>query len=713
VTGIKRQDLLLHIGEGGYGLLVVAWFVVPLFGAATGALVPPLLPLSFLDANRTAIVPFLLVACVVTPVPLLAAFKLVAPLLSSRIPSIADPRRIAAVVLDALLSALVLATLVIHLLKHASGPSYFRAQPLLSWLVFPASVLVNVGSVVLLLGLLERRDAGFGEESGPRKGAARPDRSLLARLRRPGIQKRLAATFLPFILAVIVVPAVVLLRDFRRTTLASAIASGQALAEQAALAIGGNLRDEAAIDEYFALQARRNAAAAVPFRAMTFTSRNDRTGAYEVTAGTDRARTGTRVERTAAPLERAGCRLAAGGQIYEFTAPVTRRYNTVGFVTVEYDRESITGPSFHISALVLLIAAISLYAAVVLLTVVGRNLVHPILSLRAGVNAVSRTLEGMVGGTIPVSASQLQYQARVRTRDEVKQLSDDIRAMTSVIRGVLPYLSGSTLRQADREQPKSRRRNLAFLFTDIRGFSTLCEGETPDEIVKLLNECLGLQVDIIRQNGGDVDKFVGDEVMAMFDGPRKELNACRAGMEIGTAMATQRGLAQLQRREGVRIGIGINAGPVVFGSVGAGERMDLTSIGEAVNLAARLENASKTYRTTGALMSEMVHGKVDGTYLCREIDLLTVKGRRQPVRVFELLRERAKASDRESEIKRVFEEGLEFYRQKKWGPAEQAFGFLREKYRDEPSEVFLGRIALFRLKAPPRKWDGVFDLSLG
>jgi hypothetical protein len=106
-----------------------------------------------------------------------------------------------------------------------------------------------------------------------------------------------------------------------------------------------------------------------------------------------------------------------------------------------------------------------------------------------------------------------------------------------------------------------------------------------------------------------------------------------------------------------------------------------------------------------------VHGKVGGEYLCREIDLLTVKGKRQPVRVFELLQERGKASDRNSEIKRVFEEGLAFYRQKKWGQAEQAFGFLKEKFHDETSEIFLRRIALFKLDPPPRGWDGVFHLS--
>jgi class 3 adenylate cyclase len=363
---------------------------------------------------------------------------------------------------------------------------------------------------------------------------------------------------------------------------------------------------------------------------------------------------------------------------------------------------------------VLLIAVISVYAAVILLYLFGRNLVRPILYLRMSVSAISRALEDMVKGKDRFSPSRLQYKDRVRTHDEVKDLSDEVRSMTNVIRGILPYVSASTLKHAERERPKTERgsnRNLAFLFTDIRGFSSLCEEQRPDQIVKMLNHYLGIQADIIRTNGGDIDKFVGDEIVAMFDGPKKELHACRASVEIRSAMARQRELAELASRNVVSIGIGINTGPVVFGSIGAGDRMDFTSIGDTVNLAARLEKANKSYRT-GTLVSEAVHDKVRGAYLCREIDLLTVKGKRQPVRVFELLQERGKASDRISEIKRVFEEGLSFYRQKKWGQAEQAFGFLKEKFQDETSEIFLRRIALFKLDPPPRTWDGVFDLSL-
>ena len=142
----------------------------------------------------------------------------------------------------------------------------------------------------------------------------------------------------------------------------------------------------------------------------------------------------------------------------------------------------------------------------------------------------------------------------------------------------------------------------------------------------MLNHYLDLQSTIIHANGGDVDKFVGDEVMAMFEGARKEINACKASLEIRKAMAEEKELAELAKRNFVSIGIGINTGPVVHGSMGAKDRMDFTSIGDTVNLAARLEGTNKEYATK-TLITEAVYEKVQDAFLCREIDLVTVKGK--------------------------------------------------------------------------------------
>jgi len=99
-------------------------------------------------------------------------------------------------------------------------------------------------------------------------------------------------------------------------------------------------------------------------------------------------------------------------------------------------------------------------------------------------------------------------------------------------------------------------------------------------------------------------------------------------------------------------------------------------------------------------------------FLCREIDLLTVKGKRQPVRIYEVLQELKLAGEKLREIKKYFEAGLALYRRQQWPEAQKAFRFLSERYKDEASEVFLRRIELFRRSPPPADWDGVFNLTV-
>jgi class 3 adenylate cyclase len=704
-----RMGFFLHTAEIVYALLVLAWFAIPLFAGAHGVLVPPLLPLAFLGQTGGEIFGFLLVTCIVFPIPVLCLFKIAAAFLEPKAPSLSDPTRVVPIVLDILLSALVLATLVIHLVSSAGGTSYFQELSVLPWAVFALSILANAFSLTFLIATLNRRNAAYQEyREFSRKTEPRGKR-LLAAIRRPGIQMRLNLAFLPFTFAIIIIPAFVLMRDFNGTILASAIANGKAHAERTANAIRMIAADPAAIRDYLAAEGRKNGDSELPFLAVTFYRREGRTDSFEAEASTSKARIGKQAQKSGFALAETAYRFSRVTDAYEFVAAVPNPGIAPGYVSVEYARQVFDAPSFRIRVKVLLIAAISLYAAVFLTYLLGRNIVFPILFLRMSMNSISRTLASMIKGKTRIIPGLLQYKDRVTTHDEIKMLSNEVRGMTAVVRGIIPYISSSTLAHSEREAPKTQRKNLTLLFSDIRNFTSLCEGLTPDRIVEMLNRYLDIQAGIILSHGGDIDKFVGDEIMAMFKGPAKELSACRASIEIRSAMAAQKELAELARREIVSVGIGINSGPVVFGSVGARDRMDFTCIGDAVNLAARLEGANKNYGTK-TLITEAVYEKVKTAYLCREIDLLTVMGKRQPVRIFELMQELDKASDKIHEICRVFEEGLAFYRSQKWPAAEKSFSFLKEKFQDAPSEVFLGRIALFKLAPPPRDWGGVFNL---
>jgi adenylate cyclase len=257
----------------------------------------------------------------------------------------------------------------------------------------------------------------------------------------------------------------------------------------------------------------------------------------------------------------------------------------------------------------------------------------------------------------------------------------------------------------------SESRELCFLFTDIRGFTTLSEGMTPEQVVEMLNHYLDIQSSIILANHGDVDKFVGDEVMAMFEGPDKELNAVKTSLGIRKIMAEEKEKALAANKHVVSIGIGVNSGPVVFGSVGAKDRMDFTSIGDTVNLAARLEGANKPYGTK-TLVTKAVYDKVQEDYLCREIDMLAVKGKKLGVNVYEVIQSRDIAGAHLFDLCKTFEEGLALYREQKWAKAEKIFAQLVEKYKDEASSTFLGRIAMFKNNPPAADWDGVFVMTV-
>ena len=199
--------------------------------------------------------------------------------------------------------------------------------------------------------------------------------------------------------------------------------------------------------------------------------------------------------------------------------------------------------------------------------------------------------------------------------------------------------------------------------------------------------------------------------MAFFAGARKEYNACKAAMEIRKAMRKAQELSLQDGSDYVSMGIGISTGRVIFGSVGSSKRKDFTSIGDTVNIAARLESANKAYGSK-AIITEAVFEKLQGSFICRELDLLTVKGKSEPIRIYEILQQKEGAETKIFEIRDFFQKGLNYYRRQNWDKAEAAFKECVERYNDMPSVIFLDRIRHFRKNPPPEKWDGVFELKV-
>ena len=385
----------------------------------------------------------------------------------------------------------------------------------------------------------------------------------------------------------------------------------------------------------------------------------------------------------------------------------------VGFSVVTYMKEILDRPYFQAKVFIFALAAIFLYAAIIITLFLADFIAEPIIQLCVNIRKTTNILNEIFSGNAKIDAHKLVFDDNLKTRDEIKTLSKEIKNIITLVRGMLPYISFHTLRNAEKDVgSKSISRNLCFLFTDIRGFTKLCEKLPAREVILMLNRYLNIETKIIFDNGGDIDKYVGDEMMAFFAGPKKEINACKAAMEIREALYREQLAALKVGRETISLGIGINTGYVIFGPVGSETRKDFTSIGDTVNLAARLEGANKQYGSK-TIISEAVYNNLGNAFICRELDYITVKGKTEVVHIFEVLQEAKKnTGDKIYDLKKLFETGLDYYRQRKWKTAEKYFLECVEKYNDKPAKVFLERIEHYRSSPPPADWKGVFVMRV-
>ncbi len=259
-------------------------------------------------------------------------------------------------------------------------------------------------------------------------------------------------------------------------------------------------------------------------------------------------------------------------------------------------------------------------------------------------------------------------------------------------------------------------KELTVLFCDIRNFTTISEKLGPQETVAMLNEYFTLMVDIVFHHGGILDKFIGDAMLAVFGAPFS--SGEDADRAVTTAVEMMRALrrfnADRQARglEPIAIGAGINTDQVLVGNIGSLKRMDYTVIGDGVNLASRLEGANKFY-DSGILISEKTYRSLKFRYHVREVDLLRVKGKKEPVKIYEVLDHYDLDSFPQlDEVLRIHAQALELYRHREWAKAEARFQDVRKLRGDDGlARVYLERCSHFRVEPPPIGWDGVWTAT--
>ena len=258
------------------------------------------------------------------------------------------------------------------------------------------------------------------------------------------------------------------------------------------------------------------------------------------------------------------------------------------------------------------------------------------------------------------------------------------------------------------------------MFTDVRGFTSMSENMTPQQVVTQLNQYLSRMVACVFQNRGLVDKFIGDAVMALWGSAsdqgsvvNRRQNAIQA---VTAALDMRQALRELNagwRREGIgelQFGMGIHQGEVIVGNIGSEapyEKMDLTVIGDAVNLASRLESITKQYGVD-LIVSESVHTHIQDRFVCRTADLVAVKGKSQPVEVFSVVG--PLGADNPAGLAE-FEQGVLLYRQGNFTAATNAFTQAsQEGLNDSLTQMYLQRCADL-ITQPPTDWTGVFIMK--
>jgi adenylate cyclase len=282
---------------------------------------------------------------------------------------------------------------------------------------------------------------------------------------------------------------------------------------------------------------------------------------------------------------------------------------------------------------------------------------------------------------------------------------------------VQPEVVEELMEDPDRLKLGGEKKNLTILFSDLAGFTTISESLEPEDLISILNVYLDEMSEVILNYGGTIDKYIGDAIMAFWGAPLPVNNsaemACKSALDM--TKLTQKIVANFEKPLPFELETryGINTGDVVVGNIGSENRFSYTALGDSVNLAARLEPANKMFGTE-IMISEFTRNELPDHFLCRQLDLMVVKGKTEPVKVFELIADLSDPEDHSEleELTRIYHDGLRFYYDQTWNRALQCFqSVLSIRPDDGPSALYINRIHKFRENPPGKDWQGVFTMT--
>jgi class 3 adenylate cyclase len=274
-------------------------------------------------------------------------------------------------------------------------------------------------------------------------------------------------------------------------------------------------------------------------------------------------------------------------------------------------------------------AALALLLGWILGVLLARPIANPLANLARAAQSVTQDQLDTADRLLQVQSERL-----IQAKDEIGVLGRSFHEMLQGLRerlAMFPFISNATLteiRSKATGRSVNARTSLAILFADVRQFTTFSETRDPEEVIGLLNEVLSVEAEITKKHGGDIDKFVGDALIAWFSGDDRCVRAVRAADEMISTLG-----ARFGGKPGTTIGVGIHVGEVVVGSIGSHTRMDYTAIGSVVNLAARLCSSASAGQI---LVSQAVRAELGAETTLKPLPPISLKGFRAPVEVFEV-----------------------------------------------------------------------------
>lgn len=285
------------------------------------------------------------------------------------------------------------------------------------------------------------------------------------------------------------------------------------------------------------------------------------------------------------------------------------------------------------------------------------------------------------------------------------------------------YLSPEVIRRllANPQLVDPKKTEISIMFSDIRGFTTISEKLDAQDLAVFLNQYLSDMTQLVFEHQGTLDKYIGDAVMAFWGAPFEEpghaTRACHTALKMMDKVRAMQSAWEAQGKPRLDIGIGLNTGVASVGNMGSVRRYAYTALGDAVNLSSRLEGLNKDYGTH-ILANETTYeaAKNDG-FVFRELDLIRVKGKLEPVMIFELIGKQNEPGvyGTPEELRprlEAFREARDLYRNRKWAEAQQKFyEILNQWPNDGPARTYWKRCQEYLFDEPPHGWDGVFTMT--